>query len=285
MLELFEKIANMFGPLKGVFMIFVASAPGVLLMFMGLMKVVQAYKILNETMTSSNALQAIFKGRVVASTVAQEGETTATVAETGALKAQMVTLGLYVIAIGAAVVAIYAIVKAWQAAQQAAAQYKASVQGFNQTVAQNQPEEAQFGQLKGAQTMAQINASANASKYTSPGAAGYAAEFYKRSMEFAAQPLSLLHWYAGGGTFSVNKPTVIGVGEKGKETVTVVPGGAESDVGSAGAGGSSGRGVTVNMAGANLYGLPTRATLIAWADGIAQALGEKFYTTSHGAGH
>ncbi|MGA3168290.1 MAG: hypothetical protein ABSD62_14885 [Candidatus Limnocylindrales bacterium] len=285
-LELFQHIANMFGPLKGLFMIFVAAAPGVLLFFVGLMKVVQAYKILNETMTGTNALQAIFKGRVVASTTATEGETVATETQTGALKAQMVTLGLYVIAIAAAIVAIYAIVKAWQAAEQAAQQYKDSVAGFNQTVAQNQPEEAKFGQLKGGQTMAQINASANAAKYTSPGAAGYAGEFYKRSMEFAAQPLSILHWYAQGGSFTVSKPTVIGVGEKGKELVTVTPGGAGTDVGAAaGVAGAAGGKPTVQIVVQNVFGTINRQIAQQWAEPLAQALGEKLYTTTHGAGH
>jgi hypothetical protein len=134
--------------------------------------------------------------------------------------------------------------------------------------------------------MAQINASANAAKYTSPGAAGYAGEFYKRSMEFAAQPLSILHWYAQGGSFTVSKPTVIGVGEKGKELVTVTPGGAGTDVGAAaGVAGAAGGKPTVQIVVQNVFGTINRQIAQQWAEPLAQALGEKLYTTTHGAGH
>lgn len=119
-------------------------------------------------------------------TTATEAETVATEAQTTAMGAGIVEMGLYCVALAAAVIAIYEVVKAWNEAKQAAQQYQAQVQGFNATAAQNAPEETEFGQLKGAQTMAQINASNAANAYKSPSTMGYAAEAGKRALQWAS---------------------------------------------------------------------------------------------------
>lgn len=291
MLEVFQFVCNLMGPLKGVFMIFVVTLPGVLVFAVGLYKVIKAVDTLRESMTFMNAVQAIFRGRVIASTAATEGQTTAegeaviaTDAETGALKAGIVSLGLYAIAIAAAVVAIYEIVKAYDAAANAAKQYKAAVAATNTTVAQNATQEKQFGNLPGAQTMAQIQASRQANAYKSPGLAGYAGQFEERSMEFAASPVTTaLKWFGQGASFVANKPTVIGVGEKGSELVTVTPGaGTEVQAASSATGGGSAP-IVIQFPNAQFYGAPTPAIAQLWATALAQPLGVLMHTALHGS--
>jgi hypothetical protein len=76
---------------------------------------------------------------------------------------------------------------------------------------------------------------------------------------------------------------VIGVGEKGEETVTVVPG----DVGTAVSQSSGGGGGSpaVQIVVQNVFGTISRQIAQQWAEPLAQALGEKLYDTKHGAGH
>jgi hypothetical protein len=224
-------------------------------------------------------------------TTATEGETVAVEGQTAVLKTGIVQLGLYCVAIAAAVIAIYEVVKAWNEAKQAAQQYQAQVQGFNATAAQNTAQEARFGQLKGAQTMAQINASNAANAYQAPGVGGYAEEAGKRMLQWtsvAVQPLSALHWFGAGGSFIVAKPTVIGVGEKGQETVTVTPGSAGTDLGGAGGGSAAGGGqinLQVVLQNALVIGMPSAQAGRQLAELTAPHLGEMLYATLHGARH
>ena len=83
--------------------------------------------------------------------------------------------------------------------------------------------------------------------------------------------------FAGGGSFTVNQPTFFQAGEAGAENVNITP------VGSGGSGGA--QQITVSLAGANFYGSPDARTAKLWAPALTQALGEAWYTLSHGAGH
>ena len=229
------------GPLK----VFLSLLPGVLLMGVGFLKVVKAIDTLRESTTALNIVQAILKGRMVASAVAEEGMTGATVAETGALRGGIIELGLYGIAIGVAIVAIYAIVKAyesWKNAAQQAAQ-AAGQANSNLAAAQAAGNTAGWGTsaLPGSQSAAQIQAAIARDQYHAPSTAGWVGGAVS---DYATKLVEPWKWFAEGGSFLAKKPSVIGVGERGTERVTVTPLGKG---GQAGAGG----GIHIDLRGAH----------------------------------
>ena len=94
-------------------------------------------------------------------------------------------------------------------------------------------------------------------------------------------------WHGLGGEFDVHKPTLIGVGEKGTEHISIVPeGGASGSLAaSRGAHGGGRAGLTVQVVVQNVFGTINRQIAQQWAEPLAQTLGEKLYDTMHGARH
>ena len=268
------------GPLKD----FLALLPGVLLMAVGFMKVYTAVSTLVKGgLTLIEALRGIVAGQVKnmiatdEATTATEGETIATEAETGALKSGIIELGLYAIAIGAAVLAIYEIVKAYDAwknaaqqASQAYSQYQSNANADLQKIGQKYgTNSSQYRQEQ--QIVSQDNQQAAGDKYSSPSVAGWVGGALGGYASKQVQPWK---WFAQGGDFTANGPTVIGVGEAGSEHVSITP---------AGQGGAGGISIVVQMAGANLYGVPDQATFNKWGNGIAQALGNQLHAALNGS--
>jgi hypothetical protein len=146
--------------------------------------------------------------------------------------------------------------------------------------------------------MDQIQASRAANAVKSPSGLSWAVQAGEQEAKLPLDAITkAISWFGEGGSFQVQKPTLIGVGEKGRETVTVTPGDVGTTV-SQGAGGGraelpaaggSGVQVVINMAGANFIGAPTPAHVEVWAKAlampIAQRIGESLYTTLHTAKH
>jgi hypothetical protein len=199
-------------------------------------------------------------------TVAVEADTVATEANSASMLASLGPMALVAAGIAVDVVLIGKAINAYHQMTEAIQQAAQANAGFNQNVAQAQAggEAAKFGQLKGGQTMAQIQAAEKSDQYHSPG-------------------LEVWKWFASGGAFTVSRPTLIGVGESGPENVSITPTGNAGSSVSQGAGGGAPGGITVQIQ--NVFGTINRQIAMQWAEPLAQALGEKFYTTSHGAGH
>jgi hypothetical protein len=245
LLRLFNAVPNSIKPI-------LMLTPGFLMMGVGIYKVEQATVGLSKAGYSAvQMVRAFITSRRAATvatteaTTATEGETGATVAETGALKAGIFELGLYGIAIGVAMGAIYEIVKAyekWAAAAQQAAQ-AASQANSNLAAAQAAGNTAGWGTsaLPGSQSAAQIQAAIARDQYHAPSTAGWVGGAVS---DYATKLVEPWKWFAEGGSFLAKKPSVIGVGERGTERVTVTPLGKG---GQAGAGG----GIHIDLRGAH----------------------------------
>ena len=280
LLSAFMWVANTLGPLKGVFMVFVAALPGVLLFAFGLMKVVQAVDALRTSMTLMNALQAIFKDRVVESTAATEADSTIVGANAGAIEMNDAARASAVAAIGADDASLVAN-DAAETANTVAVDANTAAKVANAAAGGG---EAVAG-AGGAAAAGGMGAASMATAIAIPIAAGIAAGWLVGRQpitgqtpgmaEHIAHPLHTVapHMASGGLVKKTTEGTLVVVGEGSDEAVVPVNRG----------GGSGGPSITVTIQ--NVFGTINRQIAMEWATPLAQALGEKFYTTSHGAGH
>ena len=119
------------------------------------------------------------------------------------------------LAIAGASIAVYEAVKAWHQWRDAVDQANKAYRGFQQNVATamaaNPNLSADFQRLANegrGNTLQSIEAAAA-----------------KEHQQANASPWNPLNWFATGGDFYASKPTVIGVGEAGRERVTITPAG------------------------------------------------------------
>jgi hypothetical protein len=194
----------------------------------------------NMVMNTWQQILRLIPAKVVAATVAEEGETVAVEANTAASGANrlamLASLGPYALVGAAAALSameVYKAVQAFLSMEQAINQAKVAQQQFTSNAASDIANAtAKYG--ANSQQVQSIQAVANA-KTNKAGVS------YTSGAGSAWNPFS---WFAEGGSFVASKPTVIGVGEKGAEHVSITPLGKG---GQAGAGG----GIHIDLRGAH----------------------------------
>lgn len=200
----------------------------------------------NFVMNTWTQLMRLIPARVVATTVAEEGSTVAVEANTAAAGANRLamlgTLGPFALVGAAAALSaleVYKAVQAWEQMKQAIEQAKQAQADFKTNAAADVSQTAaKYGagspQLQSVQAVANATTNKAGVSYTS----GSDNWFLRNALN-----LNPFSWFGGGGSFTANKPTVIGVGEKGTERVDITPLGKASV--------RSGGGHYIDLRGAN----------------------------------
>jgi hypothetical protein len=208
--------------------------------FVGIVKgTTFALNTLRQGMTIWRTMIQPLIAKIIAWTTVEEGSTVAVEANTAASganrMAMLASLGPYALVGAAAALSameVYKAVQAFLSMEQAINQAKVAQQQFTANAASDIANAtAKYG--ANSQQVQSIQAVANATT-------NQAGVSYTSGAGSAWNPFS---WFGAGGSFTANKPTVIGVGEKGTERVDITPLGKASV--------RSGAGHYIDLRGAN----------------------------------